>query len=491
MARRAVLPRIGRDPIGRLTDSGLWAYSLRAHGVTVTVRENRDPGAPLVWDYSGHRARSLGETIRVRNAGGDWDLDAVKRAVELVERRHDARRMHLGEEDIYASAVRGEADRFRVIAEQWIAPHQVQAFRSELARMAQRIVDLPRGGSPRELTVEEGFALFFDAETGGLPSSRSGLSSYRRAKEVWTAALRDPRSGASLRWNDVTLAHVEAVAYRMRDEEHVVQGATMVLRLNTVHRWLRRKRRMRELENPTEGFDFKSYYGGYEPRQPRYTKSELKALLKVRDQVDPRFALLVVLIRLAGDRREAYRQAKRSDLNCQLDNPPSPEIAPHGWLRLPGLKGQRAQVVYLRARQRAEVDKALAGYLRDLEAAYQAGEIKDYPLFPGARLKGGGGRPVRVKQPGAFRPVSPMVTDLWLLDAHDLARVPKIERRRWHGFRRSVGDEMYEALGLDAAAAAMGYSGPEMLRNVYLDKGRQLDRGKARTAMEGVGADDE
>jgi hypothetical protein len=487
-ARRAsALPLRHRQPVGRLTEAGLWALSHGDAPHVVTLRENREPGAPLVWDYAGHRARSVGERIVVRRPDGrggwEWDLEAVARAERKAHERHHERALRLSPTDAFAAGVRAAVEDFGA----WLRPHLLEPrageVRQQLDRLAQRIAALPRPKAPGELTIEEGFALYHDPEKGGLPKSRSARTHHAIARNVWSAALRDA-SGNSMPWNSVTPADIEAVATRFKESGKVNSGDRAVRCLTAVHNWLRKKRRMRQLENPAEGFDTKAYWEGYEVTRERYSKEELRKLIAVRDQVDPRYALLVVLIRFRGDRKGAYLDTMRSAFMGRLAKEPSKADAPHGWLKLPAMKGGRPPLIFLTARQRAEIDKALAGPLRELEARYQA-TGKDYPLFPRVRLRGPAlARPFNPDAAGAYEPLGAEGMDKLLREAEKQAGVVHRRWRGWHAFRRVASHAIAERVGKEATSDALGWVGTEMLDTTYMEDERHVAAAKTREAME-------
>lgn len=514
---RLTLPTRSRRPIGRLTDAGLWAVSAGDPPHVVTLRENRAAGKPLVWDYEGHRARRVGERIVVRKPDGkggwEWDVEAAERAERLAKERHHERALQLSAEDAFTSSVKSEfadlAKRLAPLIRPDVAAH---AWQRELDRSAVRVAQIPRGDSgDGMITVEEGFALFHDPKTGGLKGSPNHVYQHQKARELWTAELRDARTGASLPWNSVTLADVEAVAARFKlceacgrgdmpagapkcphcghkHPQRIVWGERMVHKLSAVHGWLRKKRRMRELQSPTEGFDVREYGGGYVPREPRYTAIETRKLMQVRREIDPRFALMLVLARFAGDRSKAYRVAMRSMVDQRLDAAPDPSQAPHGWIVLPSLKGGHRPIVFLTARQRSELNWALSTFLRDLERRYQEtnGEA-DYPLFPGVWMNGERkGATISVDNRAAMRPVGYSTIKMWLIKAEERAGVERIDQRKWHGLRRTANDDQVTAVGLEATSAARGWTNSETLRKVYLDKQNHDARAKVRAAMEEI-----
>jgi hypothetical protein len=105
------------------------------------------------------------------------------------------------------------------------------------------------------------------------------------------------------------------------------------------------------------------------------------------------------------------------------------------------------------ADQRALLDLEMgAGYLRELERAYRAGEIRDYPLVPQGRLVGGVIRlyegPPRVRPrrtPAVIRAHSlqPLTRDALRKMFHELERLAGVQSRPfrgWYGNRRLSTD---------------------------------------------------
>src|SRR5690606_27377452 len=109
--------------------------------------------------------------------------------------------------------------------------------------------------------------------------------------------------------------------------------------------------------------------------------------------------------------------------------------------------------------ERDAIDRALSGYLKHLEAAYQQGLREDYPVFPCGRLKyevppsrlpKRNGASAREAQP--VRRAKPSVSNKpigkrGLLDQfHNLARIANVSPvhgRGWYGIRRKATD-VYE-----------------------------------------------
>ena len=74
-----------------------------------------------------------------------------------------------------------------------------------------------------------------------------------------------------------------------------------------------------------------------------------------------------------------------------------PEVAPNdyesappgslGQIEIAGTGKKHGEVVVLTPEQRRAVDDALAGYLANYEAAWRAGQVEDYHLFPGSKMR--------------------------------------------------------------------------------------------------------
>ena len=109
-------------------------------------------------------------------------------------------------------------------------------------------------------------------------------------------------------------------------------------------------------------------------------------------------------------------------------------------------------MIHLTADQRAFLDGVLReGYLRELEQAYQSGQLPDYPLLPQGRLVKGvvrlhEGPPrvsARARGPSAPRSLKPLTRDALLKMFHELKRLAGVESKRgrgWYGVRRVTTD---------------------------------------------------
>lgn len=411
---------------------------------TVTLREEKVPGTGVVLDYrqDGRRVKeSLGFSVR-RREGRRWVWDAamLERAREKARDRSAGLRL----------------DRLRVENE------------------------------PVVLTVDEAFRAFNDEARGALPASRSLRRAHLRARGVWVHWL-----GADTPWNRILRSNVEALMKHYASKESPRTGRTMIptgLRyvevLRACHRWLEEKAGYDDLRDPTKGFDYAGWRKKHRPARPRYTDAEAAALLKVRHDVDPRFALYLALVDDSGARGKAIRSLWRSMVDCALEQPPTTDQAPYGWVLFQALKGQDPVLHFLTAFERREISVATDGYLSELEAAWEA-HGTDYPLFPAVRQESlTEGRPVRTEQSRAYVPVGATGPRRWLLEAERAAEVEHVAGRGYHGFRRRASDYLLEATDLKTLTVAQGWSSQATPERIYIEKRRHPDRARARAAME-------
>lgn len=422
-----------RDDTPRVTEAGRLSESYGDTGFAVRLWE-RGAGENVMLQWGRPAAyASLGFAVRSPGKRGRWEWDAAA----LTRAREAARR-------------------------------KSAELRLGLAREAVR---------PQEITVRQAFALFTAPDDGGMPDSASGKRNYRIAEREFSARFGERP------WNVVTPAEWEAIIWRAKGEGKHGKAGMLAKNLRGVHRWLAKKRRMKELLDPLEDFDWKSLGQGISPRQERYSEEEMRRLLAVRDDIDPRFALMLVMAAEAGPRSKAIRFWHRSQLDAPILPAPPKEMAPHGWTYLPALKGQEAPLIFLTEFARREIDKALTGYLRHLEARYQEAGV-DYPMIPGARIADAKPREVQVDQSGADRFIASQPVKAWLAEAERRAKVPHVTHRLWHGLRRLWTDRVEDIAGLDVAAVAGSWADRTMVERIYRNKAQfgKLDR--ARLAME-------
>lgn len=422
----------------QLTAAGLLAESFGRRPYVVTLREEKAPGTNVLLDFTleggVRRKPSLGYPVRAQQGRKwEWDDAALERAREAAEDKSAELR---------------------------------------LARMRVEVLEA------HALTFQAALDLYLDPERGGLPRDKKTRLEYTRRLRRWGAYF-----GASRPWNAIRPSEVQAWARKRQEQGKVPDALASLDVLRTLHRWLTRSAAIQGLQDPLAGLNRKALKDSHTPARRRYSPEELAELVRVRHDVDPRFALYLALMDDSGARSKALRILWRSALDARLDSPPSPEEAPHGWLVLPALKGQRAPLALLTAFQRREIDLALDGYLAELEARWRS-DGADYPLFPGARLGDKRVQVVGVGQPGALRPASPKRFLRWLYEAEGKAGVRHIPGRSYHGIRRAVSDLLYDRVGLDALTTGMGWSTRSTPEQIYVDQRRMKDRVRVREELE-------
>jgi hypothetical protein len=415
------------------SQTGRWSESFGDHGFTVRAWE-REPGGIVLLSWGKPpQHRTLGFRVRSveRQKRWGWDADALERAREAAKDQS----------------------------------------------AALRLGQVRRDAQPLALTVRDGFALFTGDEDGGMPESDSARRNYRIAEAEFSARFGDRV------WNTVTPAEWESVVWKAKAAGKHGKAEMLAKNLRGVHRWLHKKRRMRELLDPLEDFDWKALKKGVKPSRERFSEAEMAKLLKVRDAVDPRFALALVIAAEAGPRSKAIRLWMRSQLDAPLQPEPPEGLAPHGWTFLPALKGQEEPLIFLTAFARAEIERAFAGYLRHLEARWQSDGV-DYPMLPGARIADATEKVVGLDQGGALRPIRASAVKDWLTDAEKLAGVAHVHRRGWHGLRRLWTDRVEETAGMDVAAVAGQWADRSMVERIYRRKSQYGKLARAREALE-------
>jgi len=431
-------PRKIRAPEkGRLSDRGVWSLNVGQRPYSVTAREDRKPGARVILDYfeRGNRRQVASGVETVRDGTGQFDAAAITRVEALALEVSAKLRLSTLRDDI----------------------------------------------KPQGLTVGQAFEMYFDPERGGLAPSKSSRNAGNASRVDWSLHL-----GEGTPWNAVRPTDVDAMARKWKRAGHAKTAEQRVKWLRTVYNWLRKRARIRGLEDPTEHFDFQALMEGYEPRQPRFTSAEADRIVASAWDVDPRFRLMIALMDDSVVRRVALIRTWRSAIDRPLNMPPSAEDAPHGWIVFPAMKGQPAVPWFLTAFQRREIDMALTTHLSELERLYQSDD-RDYPLFPAARMYEKAReerRPINPTMPGAYRPVGEGLTEKWLRAAEREAGIEHVPGRLWHGLRRTASDVVYDAAGLSVLTTAGGWQNQTTPGKVYVGKARNRDRAVARNVME-------
>lgn len=324
--------------------------------------------------------------------------------------------------------------------------------------------------STGSLTLVEGVRLALDPEDGMWAAETDHTRDMRRYAEALLGAL-PPKTKLC---EQVTRNTYETVWRRLikqrvaagPNEAGVIQGRraielTIILMMQ-IMKWLGDGELITKVVRPKENWqgqlaaDWEKLTNqGPPPEPPRHTEVEVGLLLGAvaEERGDPR-------LRLAFDtggeaRLGQVRRATRKNLDLKAVGG-----FEAGRFTVPSRGNKKGVLIDLSPSQRDHWLRELTeGYLRDLERAYQAGRIKDYPLFPGKRLVKGVAR-IDVTQPLGKR----AMTDMF----HAFERAAGVEivaGRAAYGVRRQATD-LDEDVESDARAlnAITGHTSTEMRR---------------------------
>lgn len=381
------------------------------------------------------------------------------------------------------------------------------------------IAGLPDDERPTSrLTLREGLRLATDARRGkykvDTPHRRELVRSMQHVirilgerrtwesmriadlSEVWTDRIHalQGRGRTGLRSAEIVIRDLLAIAAWLREEEHIPPTACFVQGKAWKHRlrsdWVQLTHADRE---PT-------------PERPRYTLAEFRAILIAAKQIEPRLAFLLELG--AEQRGGQVCRCMRRDLTLES-----------GRLQVPTRGGKKkTTTLHLTTGQLAYTREVLStGYLRELEALYQAGAIENYPLFPGGYLKGSresvhladgtagtvprrnGKAPSKhalrmclergycTRKHATMAPLSMARMRVLFRRAEKAAGVPYIKWRGLHGMRRGTVDEA-KRLGIsrEGLQAHGGWADTQVPDRIYADQEAEAARDEARNVRAAI-----
>ena len=372
------------------------------------------------------------------------------------------------------------------------------------------------------LTLDETWSIISDPETGHYPVDSKHRREVKRELEsairilggevawtsinrsmltkLWRTRIRELRATGTedeqtvgLRGTEITLSRLLAIATWLRDREHIPADAVVApssWRKDLRNDWLQ-----------ITGEDRVP-----EPERPRHTPDEYRKLFSATWDVDPRMGLMYALgAELRGGQ---VKRARRSDLELPPITAENAAIENYGRFKSPGRGKKKGTEVLLTKAQRAAVDRALdpeSGYLRELEAAHQRGELADYFLFPAGQLPGNrtarGVLPVhpnkREQSPATRDPRTPAypvatverhtkthIEDSairkWFKRAEAKAGIKSIEGRVWYGARRVGVDAAKESgISREGLQEHGGWTDSQVPDSIYADKDREYARKEA------------
>jgi integrase len=309
------------------------------------------------------------------------------------------------------------------------------------------MVDAPP--QQRPLTIAKGIELALDLTGQGKYATKT-----RRWEEVERAARRLERIlGAATPWESVTPSAVRNLWRTLAKEARHATGETTVCGCRQtevtvdafygIATWLREENHIGQaVAVPMDKWRQKlkdewaqiteSSVGN--KVQPRHTPLEVSAIFRAlsHSDVDPRFATVFAL---GGEQRIGQvLRCRRSDLDFNFGRRENcDDIA--AVLNVPSAGKKHTAPIGLNEAFLCVVNKALSGYLSELETAYKAGDLADYPLFPAGRLVKGVAK-VRLR----LQPLNRSAALKMFRKVERLAGVPTVLGRGWYGVRRTATD---------------------------------------------------
>jgi hypothetical protein len=440
--------------------SKVWQYSKGDYATTVTAIERVDRG----------------RTIEVR-----WWVASLK--------RFQKKSLRFGIRD----------ERGVIVAErEQEAVRQTQAIYDSL--MAGRSpLDASRSGDA-PLTLQEGFDLATAVPTGLYVIESEHLRDMRRAARDVVATIGRTARGELRTWDSVNNSAARelwlGLAKRYKAEKLGGPAWTerCVVALIQVSQWLVAEERatrglvMKKQWRDQFRREWEQFTGTrIEKSTPRHSEAEIRRLFATLDneKVDPRIALALELgaeARLGQVRRLMRSHVDLSEVGAfKLGR-----VIVHG-------SGKKLGVVRdLTPEERLAIDRALAGYLRDLEELYQDHLRQDYPMFPAGRLCydiAPSRMPRKATQQRSVRRAKVSISDSPMDDRtlndhfHELERLAKVDvipGRGWYGIRRRATD-VYEDYEKDERVLndQTGHKKSETRREVYQEREREVIRARS------------
>jgi len=398
----------------------------------------------------------------------------------------------------------GRLDPIRVRAAQ-LAVQQIHA-RIVTGVESQPAPPAAAATSPEFLTLVEGFRLALDPTRGKYPSTDT-----RRYDEMikYKARLfgekpgRAPLIRPDLTWAGLQLRDVRSLWRTMADRYVASEGDEFGLRVTerlvdaifSVASWLREENRIpadasrppeRWRKRLKEEWELRTGEQLRKPFRPRHTPEEFRRIFAALSdpRVDPRIRLAIEIA--AECRTGQVLRCTRRMLTVTEVDPTKYESASAGSLgqiTIPGAGKKHGETVVLTPEQRRAVDDALSGYLANYESAWRAGEIEDYYLFPGSRMRpldASGRRWVR-RVRDDVKPMSRDGARVAFKELEVIAKIGHVEGRGWYGLRRQAADLAETATTDDRVKDRLGgWQDSETRKSIYQD--RQTEELRAHAA---------
>ena len=458
-------------------DHPLWTYSYGERPYTVNAYERPERGHQ-VWirwtnaQKSGREKRDKQPlALRVRNSRlGKLDVQLVKAAERAVQQ--------------FQAKLLVGADQ---------SGQPVAAAESPTAK-------------PPSLTLKEGFDIALHPSEGKYSATNTRryeqMLKYRE-RLLGAVGRPPPLIDPSLPWTSIEAKHVRAMWRRMAARYLETEGREFGLRaaegiidaLYSVASWLREEDHIPpDAAHPAHHWrkrlkeEWAQRTGEHRarPNRPRHSEEEYRRIFAALGdpRVDPRIRLAIELA--AECRTGQVLRCTRTMLVLTGVGPAEYESVPSGALgqiEIPGAGKKHGEVVVFTPEQRRAVDDALSGYLANYEAAWLAGDLKDYCLFPGSRMRmlDRTGRRWTRRVRLSAKPLSRDGARAAFQELERIARVPYVRGRGWYGLRRIAADMAETETTDDRVKDRLGgWQDSETRKQIYQD--RETDRLRVEAA---------
>ncbi len=400
------------------------------HRVVAYENAERKHVVYLRWRIAGEWVRKSTK-LTIRTATGKLDAAAVKRAQEMAHEQ-------------YARLVTGGAMPAAPVAALTIAEGWTLATDPERGKWTEDTMH--RREMHRAITRAKG--------TWGAHATWNAIDKGE-IRRLWRTELKRVRSTGrpGLRSAEIVVSRVMALASWLRDEGKILPTACLP--------W---KAMKSEIAEDYRKVDARK--AAYEPRRLRYTLEEYRALLDAAPSVDERWGLLLTLG--AEYRLGQVVRTMRSHVAIGGD-----DIT----MRIAGSGNKRGTLVVLTSEQAEVLQAALtSGYLAGLEAAYQAKQVEDYPVFPGVKLPRHDGALYTRADHAERTYLDTTALRTWLLETERKARVDDkpiahVDGRGWYGLRRAAVDAAKrEGISREGLQQSGGWANTQVPDAIYAEQ---------------------
>lgn len=448
-----------------------WEYQVGEYPNTVTAYERLDRKRTIelrwwVGELRRFQKKSLG--FRIRDESGAINPDLEREAVVLTQEWHTnlmgVRQSRRTEQGMPTAPVANSR-----VRRQPAAPALTLARGFEIATRVPTGMYVVETAHLKELRrAVRDLMWAIGTNKAGIPRTWAGLN-YSSVREIWVRlAQRYAKTGkGGPSWTERCVVVFLQVNHWLAVED-LIERVVLVKKT-----W--REQMRREWEQITSSRITRN--------APRHSEEEIAKIFSALpdDRVDPRIALAVELG--AEARLGQVRRLTRADMNlASIGAFSCGQFVVHG-------SGKKLGVLRdLTPEERVAIDRALDGYLRDLEQLYQAGLLKNYPIFPGGRLyfdtplsrgrtksTDPSAKPVRRARPDVGDQVISTGTMMDMFHNLELvAGVTPIPGRGWYGIRRKAAD-IYEDYESDERVlnGLTGHRSSETRRKAYQERERE------------------